>query len=175
MTTKDWLSLLVTLIGVFAGPALAVRWSIKQFQSQKWWELKAEVYSNIMGQLSAVRQALDLWIDLAESRRGASAEQKKLVSKEYSDAKHALGKTAAAGAFIISDEASKALSRLVSQLNLGGGRGDWLEQLGDDYTAVNDCIAQVREYAKTDLRRRGALASAASLFKRTVSRLRPKP
>jgi ABC-type arginine/histidine transport system permease subunit len=68
------MSVLVTLIGLFVGPLIAVRISLKQFHSQKWWELRAEAYSKIMGQLSAVQRALDLWIDIEEGTRAGGAD-----------------------------------------------------------------------------------------------------
>ena len=152
METKDWVSLLITAVGLFVAPLLAVRLSLKQFHSQKWWELKAEAYSNIMARLSAVQRALDLWIDMDEGTRGASKEQNDLANKEFSDAKHELGKTSAAGAFLVSDDASKALTKLVNQLDVERGTGDSHQEMTDDYRAVKECLALVRECAKRDLK-----------------------
>lgn len=51
------------LIGIFVAPWLAVKLSLKQFHSTRWWEKQQEAYSNIMAQLTALHYVLGRWCD----------------------------------------------------------------------------------------------------------------
>ena len=46
------------LIGIFVAPWLAVKLSLKQFRSTRWWEKQAETYSNIMEKLKTLQYIL---------------------------------------------------------------------------------------------------------------------
>ena len=105
------LTALVTAIGLYIGPKLAVRRSLEQFRSQKWWERQHEMYTNILEDLSAI-------CAYTTNRMNAPAERitPELVER-VTLARHRLELTALTGAYLVSETAAKALLRYQKEIS----------------------------------------------------------
>jgi hypothetical protein len=61
MKPENWIGvaqICITLVGILAGPWIAVRWSLSQFRSTKWWERQEQIYTNAITLLSFVKFGL---------------------------------------------------------------------------------------------------------------------
>jgi hypothetical protein len=132
---------------------LTVRWSARQFHSQKWWELKAKAYSQIIAQLVNLQYCIERTVEmLSEEGDDFDFETREDLNKEYYRAKRYLRKETASGAYIISDEAAVALESLMEDLdNRESSITLWIQK---QYDAVRHCVVRMRKYARADLHRR---------------------
>jgi hypothetical protein len=107
MEVKDDLQLTFTVIGMFFGPWLAVRLSLRQFRSQKWWERQQEAYTTLLESLSVILNFYETHFDALIHGEGWRPGSD--VFQRLKDARYQLEKYSAIGAYLISDEASEAL------------------------------------------------------------------
>lgn len=149
--------LLVAFIPSFivsiATALVTVRLSIRQFYSQRWWEKKAEAYSSVIEQLSYLHLYYGRWFDHLVGNRQLDDEDKAQLEARYRQATESVEKATAAGAYILSDQAATALREMTDRLNQIDPF-DPFEDVNKHYTAVKECIARMREYARADLKRR---------------------
>jgi len=154
MDFRDTMSIvaqLTALIGMFVAPWLAVKLSLKQFRSTRWWEKKAEACSNIMEHLKTLQYTLGRWYDENCQVTSLSKSEHDTLNKEFGEAKKTIERAAAAGAYLISNDASNTLTLLIGELNKTDSRGDWLADLDRHYSAVKQCIAGITRFAYKDL------------------------
>ncbi|MBU4311658.1 MAG: hypothetical protein KJ706_02925 [Candidatus Omnitrophica bacterium] len=133
---------------------VTVHLSIKQFYVQRLWEKKLEVYSNIMEHLSYLQYYLGEWFDEGVGEKKLDGEDKKRLSEGYRQARESITKAAAIGVFIVSDDTTTALSKLLRELEKKDPMGNWVGDIDRCYTSVKECIAKIRECAKADLSKR---------------------
>ena len=137
---------------------VTVRLSVRAFSSQRWWERKADAYSSIINALS--QELAEAWRILdAEERRpaGAAGGAPPLLGEAEArtrrgEAQLRLHEAASEGAFFISKSAAKHLEELRGALadnNIPGG--GLYEHVDAEYTALNTCLAGIRESAHRDL------------------------
>ena len=124
-------------------------WAIRQFRSQKWWELKAEAYSQIIARLVGLQYCLGQSYDLFVLHKELDARSRQELDEESLQAHKYLTKAAAAGAYIVSDDTAAALEELLRKLDKT--HPDVVQQIDMHYGAVKQCVARIREYAKEDL------------------------
>jgi hypothetical protein len=148
------LALIPSIIVSVLTAYVTVKLSIRQFYSEKWWEKKAEAYSNIIEQLSYLQYYLERWYSDEIGERLLREEAKAKIWEEYERVELELKKVAAAGAYIVSDNTAIALKDVISVFNQPGYRYDsknWVEEMNKDYVTVKECITKIRGYAKEDL------------------------
>lgn len=133
---------------------VTVRLSIRQFQSQKWWERKAEAYSEIMEQLTLLDISYGRLYEDAISMREMRKEERKPLLTEHSIAKDRVRRAAAAGSYIVSGEASLALNELVKEFDKRVPGEHWADEIGRHLQSTRASIAKLRRSAKLDLSRR---------------------
>lgn len=140
-------SLLTAVLTAF----IAVRLSIRQFHSQRWWEKKAETYSAILERLSELQFTLSEYLADWEKVRDIGPERAKRLHILSEDARISIAKAAAMGSFIVSDEAARVLEKLRMELDTedGANPGD---DMGRGYDALKEAIPKIRAEAKKDLR-----------------------
>lgn len=131
---------------------ITVRLSIKQFCSQKWWEKKAEAYSQILEHLSYLQFYLGQRFNEAVGLEMLEDKDRKSLSEGYSKAKEAVTKAAAIGAYIVTEDTAIVLESLLHELGKKDSKGDWVGDIDRWYGLVKDCIVKLREYAKADLK-----------------------
>jgi len=133
---------------------ITVRLSIKQFYSQRWWDKKAEAYSQILEHLSYLRYYYEeLSDDLLRADTTLDTDHTKSLNEGYRRSKESITKAAAVGEFIVSETTTKAISKLLSKLYKLYFENDLIKATDDSYEAVNECIKTVRKEAKEALLR----------------------
>ena len=95
---------------------LTVHLSLRRFYSEKWWERKAEAYSNIVEALYVVRMNQQAVLTALESGQEFPDEEYDILAKRARSAQSEIVKVTSIGAFIISQDASDALDRLARAL-----------------------------------------------------------
>jgi len=95
---------------------LTGRLALQRFYAEKWWERKAQAYSEIIGSLAKMRICFDKWEDEELRYKEVGAEARKKVNEEYANAKRVIGDTVAVGSFIVSEEAVDVLSLFLKEL-----------------------------------------------------------
>jgi hypothetical protein len=112
MTPENWIAVgsasvtaVLTGLGLYFGPKLAVKQSIKQFQSQKWWDERYKAYTTILDALSIIQHVnQDLYgqkaggadpLFIPEEMRTALGKAHLEVNKYSSQGPHLISATAA--------------------------------------------------------------------------------
>jgi hypothetical protein len=72
-----------------------------------------------------------------------------MLDTQYKDARENIEKAAAAEAYTISEDASRALAKLVRALDTE--HGDLVREVGEHHASVIDCMETIRRCAKKDL------------------------
>lgn len=145
-------ALIPALIVSIITAILTVRLSMRQFYSQRWWERKAEAYSKIIETLSDLEHCYsEEFGELAYEKQFTDKEKERL-RESFHDAHESITKASIIGAFIISDDVAKALSRLSSGLKEEDPQGDWFGDMLKHYNLVRTSIEEIRMLAKKDLR-----------------------
>jgi hypothetical protein len=143
-------ALLVSIITAY----ITVRLSIKQFYSQRWWDKKAEAYSQILEHLSYLRYYYEKWSNvIMQPDITLDVDHKKNLDEGYRRSEEAITKAAAVGEFIVTETTTKAISKLLSELFSLTFQSDLIKAIDDSYAAVNECIKTVRGEAKEALLR----------------------
>ena len=132
---------------------VTVRLSIRQFYSQRWWDKKAEAYSQIMEHLSYLHYYFEAWYDEIEADITISQERKQELSKGYRQSRESITKAAAIGSYIVSDTTITALRSLLHKFTKSDLEGDLAAVVKNNYEAIIECMPIVREEAKKDLQK----------------------
>lgn len=139
---------------IIATSWITVRLALRRFYTEKWWERKAQAYSEIIGSLAKMRICFDKWEDEELRYKEIRAEARKKVNEEYTNAKRVIEDTVAVGSFIVSEEAVEILSLFLKELQKEDIQGNLLNDLDRHHGEVIKCIARLREIAKRELSKR---------------------
>jgi hypothetical protein len=110
MKPEIWISIVtccITLFGMFMGPRIAVRMALKQFRSQKWWELQTETYGRLLQSLAVIKHHFDGRV--LDSTSGRDGHTHPKLDDEFSTASADLHKFVATGGYYFSDDTNAAL------------------------------------------------------------------
>ena len=143
-------SLIVSIVTAYA----TVKFSMKQFYSERWWEEKAEAYSHILEHLSYLQYYFEEWYSEGTGEKNLGDKIKEKLLEGHHQAKESITKAAAIGAYIVSADTATALSKLICELEKEDSKGNWIEDIDRHYSSVKECIAKIREYAKVDLQKK---------------------
>lgn len=132
---------------------ITVRLSIKQFYTQKWWEKKADTYSKIIEELSYLQFYFGELFDEGIQIKHISEEEREDLYKRHKNSKQLIFKSFASGAYIISNKSIKALERLIKALEEEKTNCHFTDNYDRWYGATKECIQEIREEAKRDLKR----------------------
>jgi len=141
-------ALIVSVITAY----LTVRLSMRQFYSQRWWEKKAEAYSNIVEHLSYLQICIQKWLDHWTNVKELREKDKKELIDKYNRARESVQKAAVIGAYIVSADTAAAISRFLVDLEFVGPTSDPVEKIENSLSLTRECIAKIKEHAKADLR-----------------------
>ena len=131
---------------------LTVRLSLRQFYTQRWWERKAEAYSEIMKHLSTFKFFIDE-LEFSRLTEEADSQARNNTERGYKEEMAAITKAAACGSYMVSDPASEALSELLAKVYENEWDGDnSAEALQESSEAVKHCIEVVKSEARKELR-----------------------
>lgn len=141
--------------GVFGITAwITVKLALRRFYTEKWWERKAQAYSETIGSLAKMRVCFDKWEEELFGHKDMSPETRKKVNEEYANVKRVVENAVAAGSFIVSEEAAQVLGSFLKELQKEDIQGNWLNDLDRHHSEVIRCIARLGEIAERELSKR---------------------
>jgi hypothetical protein len=119
MKPEHWFmlcNLLLTAVGLYVGPKIAVRRAVEQFRSQKWWERKATAYDDVIRAASRVRWYYSKWFEIETKGWQMAEEWKKDADEKRKEAMAVLDSYTDWAGFVISEEAGSAIERIIQSL-----------------------------------------------------------
>jgi hypothetical protein len=128
MRPENWITIVgtaltatLTAFGLYYGPKIAVRRSLEQFRSQKWWERKASAYDELIRAASRLlAYHSDCWEQQTRGWRWTEDRQKESDEK-HREALAVLETFSDLGGFVISEAAGKVVKRLQASEEPTGG------------------------------------------------------
>ena len=157
--TQILIALIPGILNSFLTAFLTVRLSFKKFRHERWWDRKADLYSNILDSLhqrinylrNKITEYYSEYCDglLTDEMKNKSNE---LYKKDLESLDH-IARVRNIGSFIISKE---AIEELTNGLDSGLTEKDWREMFLPDFyqkelDTVNDCLQRIIIIAKKDL------------------------
>lgn len=145
------IALIPALVVSVVTAIITVRLSLSQFHSERWWDKRAEAYSQIMEQLSYLIYYHQAWMDEDLGLSKMSGNKKLELQKRYNKTWEDLTRVAAMGSYIVSADTSAAVEDLLKKSGKTDMEPDFWNMLWNRYTAVQKCIDIVRDDAKKSL------------------------
>jgi hypothetical protein len=115
MKPEHWFTLcnlVLTAIGLYFGPTIAVRRSLEQFRSQKWWERKANAYDELIRAASRLCAYHSRCVDVEMKGWQMTEEWKRATDEKRKEAVGILENYSDFGGFAISETAGYAIRRI---------------------------------------------------------------
>jgi len=128
---------------------ITVKLSMKQFYTQRWWQKKAEVYSEIIQNLALLQFYFGESYDEGIGLKKLSDDEKEKLYNDYKKAKESLIKASFVGTYIVSEATSNLVEQLVSDLK--PKQSDFVSDMDRLYGVVRDGLLKLRTQAKEDL------------------------
>lgn len=126
--------------------------SLRKFRTEKWWEKKAEAYSNLLGAIHDSKA-------FAEENLNAEFRSRELTELEDKELRAASKKSEAeiyramdVGAFYLSEQAIECLKKYKKESSEAGKDNSWVQYLIEDLDAANSCLKSMIEIARNDLK-----------------------
>jgi hypothetical protein len=154
MKPESWIAIgsacvtaVLTGVGLYFGPRLAVKQAIKQFQIQKRWEEQNKVYTTILDALSVIQHVNeDRYGQLAAGQDPIFISD--LKKAELDKADFELSKYTAQGPHLISPAAAAALKHFQEEQCHDEGT-ELVQMFEEEAEAAARCIAIISGEAKT--------------------------
>ena len=146
------IALIPALIVAVISSFLSVKLSLKNFYSQRWWDRKAEAYSEIMLQLSRLYHCFyELYLEITLGLPISKTKKNDLI-KDYRIARENLEKAVAVGSFIVSEQAVSDLEKMMIELIGCDQKTDHVDFVNHAYDVVSICIGKIRAEANKELK-----------------------
>jgi len=131
---------------------ITVQLSLKRFRFERWWERKVDAYSKIIEALHNLKAFSDNHLD-ALMRGSELSEEKDLELRARSQAARTeLDKIVDIGSFLLSDQSFKRIQQFRKERNSLGSSPDWVEYLENDLHITSNCLSDLINLAKEDLK-----------------------
>ena len=145
---------LPTLLIAFVIPFISIRFALRQFYTQKWWETKSIAYSRIIELLSNYRFASG---ELFNHYLTSEVYSKLIINKYelmLSESFHEIQRQRSIGAFVVSTEVIKELDFFVRRVDTNQDLIDGNKQgaLDSNSGFAGECIDKIKAIAKKDLK-----------------------
>ena len=153
MKAEHWIAVVqigVSLASSVVAAYLAVRWSLRRFRSERWWELQSQTYCRLLENLAILKHCFERCVENLRHPDYADGPNTRLTERVPS-ARAEIEKIAAMGALYISKEASDELDRCLGIVNIRFGTGSDEETYLE---AVSKCVERVRKEALMALQSR---------------------
>jgi len=123
----------------------------RRFIAERWWERRANAYSEVLAHLARVRSALLALMEEYKSMKGVSEEVILNFKSRWKDAATALGDITNQESFLLSGRARECLSEMHRTLDALQNEKDIVAGMLGTAQALKDGTARVAEAAREDL------------------------
>lgn len=137
----------IAVLGAF----LAAYLSMRRFRTEKWWERKAAVYTELVEALHHMKWYPSEQIDAAIENRSLPEEDKADYWKKYKEARRNVWKISDSASFLVSPKVNEAIFEMERKLGEARTSEWWFEHAEQQYAAIQKCLDQVKGLARQDL------------------------
>ncbi len=146
------------ILAIFSGVAIAglsswitVHLSLKRFQTEKWWEMKATAYSNLLGTIHDAKAFSEEHLEADYRNKELTEAQDKELRDKSHKASAEIYRAMDVGAFYWSKEAIKRLKLYKNYPEPDNPYHSWVVYLEGDFAATDACLKDMTEIARNDL------------------------
>lgn len=151
---QDWNPLLNIVSGVFVAVLtswLTVRFALRRFQSEKWFERRIDAYTKVIEALHFMKHCTELQIRAAERGVDLPKHTEDELVQAYRKGLGDLRRLTDMGALLFSAEGVAVLDQLTEELRLATQEQSWWEHLDSEGAAIAKALRALRPIAKRDL------------------------
>ena len=141
---------------------VATRLALSRYQSERWWDRKADSYAKTLQALFLVKRSSDEWLAAQEVGRQHTDEYSQQLEADWRAGSRAVAEAAAVGAFTMSPKALAALANYEAAQRRARNADDPFEQATIETDALDRAIADLTVAAQSDLGIRPSPADAKS-------------
>jgi hypothetical protein len=145
-------AVLALLASLCAGAISLYTARLRRFSSERWWERKAQSYTDLFQALFYIqlylKRRVEEMTEGAQFAEGYMTELSGLSNAGYLE----IRKGAAIGTFLFSESAAKRIQKLESDIDDPHHNEDLLEALEGDLAAIKAAIKDLRPIARDDLK-----------------------
>jgi len=120
-------------------------------KNQKWWDKKAEVYTNVIEALYDSRSYSASILEADREGKELTEEESKELVNRLKIAEKVIGKTVVLGSFLLSSDALARLKVYQKESEKASQTSMWYDYLFGDFEATDNCLKDLIEIAKRDL------------------------
>lgn len=151
---SDWQPLLNLLAGIpvaLLTSWLTVKFALRRFQSEKWFERRVDAYTKVIEALHFMSRCVEAQLRAAMRNAELSNEIEEEFIASYRKGLADLRRLTDMGSLIFSQEAIVVLNALNTELQAASDAYTWWEHLDAEGAAISKCIIELRKIAKRDL------------------------
>ena len=149
---------------------ITVQLSLRRFRLERWWERKAQAYENVINALHESKIFADRHLEARIRGVEVPEEEDVEIRKTASAAREKIQRLIDVGALLISENAIQRLRRHTTDEQNASNTNDWIRYLENLYGADRQCITDMIEIAKADLKTKNSDAALNELLKKLFDR-----
>jgi hypothetical protein len=130
---------------------LAVKFSIRRFQSEKWFERRVDAYMKVIEALHFMKHCTERQLRAEERGTELPREVEEELKNSYLQGLSDLRKLTDMGAILFSAEAVSVLDTLSRELKEASTALSFWEHLDSEGAAISKALTELRPIAKKDL------------------------
>lgn len=128
-----------------------VKFALRRFQSEKWFERRVEAYTKVIEALHFMKNCTERQLRAEEYGTDIPKEIESELISSYRKGLADLRRLTDMGALLFSSEAIEALDTMNTELKAATDEQSWWEHLDAEGAAISKCLARLRPIAKKDL------------------------
>jgi len=140
---------------IAAGLTVGITWwaTSHHYYRQRWWERRAQAYSDLFASVAAIHHVNGHFISDAEGIVNMTEERKAALRLKYTQGKDTAELLALGAGLFVSKDAGEVMKRFLMALeNNPADPNDYHGAMENDWVASKECIAALREEAQKDLK-----------------------
>lgn len=144
----------IKILLIVIGSIVTIHFSLSRFYTEKWWEKKADAYTEIMELLYNYQLYVEKEIyDIQSNQKiEQDIDENVWTKKDINHAHRKIEKIITIGTFVVSEEIIGVIKELMSELHKAKDEETYLEYLFSKDAALHKAIGKYRDYAKQDLK-----------------------
>lgn len=151
---SDWQPVVNLLLGVpvaLLSSWLTVKFALRRFQSEKWFERRVDAYTKVIEALHFMKHCTERQLRAAERGTDMPKDIEDELIASYRKGLADLRRLTDMGALLFSSEAVTVLDTLNDELLAATDSQSWWEHLDAEAAAISKCLSALRPIAKRDL------------------------
>lgn len=130
---------------------LTVKFTLRRFQSEKWFERRVDAYTRVIEALHFMKYCTERQLRAAQHGTDMPKDIEDELVNSYRKGLADLRKLTDMGALLFSQEAVAVLDTLNAELLAATDETSWWEHLDAEGSAISKCLVALRPIAKRDL------------------------